>query len=211
MRKSLLSVLAAALVPALCVAAPAPVRTKAAPAFSSSKPWPRVDFAAAVCGYAAPVPLTFAFPAGYVSRDPKHGAKIGCFWATPDDLDRILADARGAHFENIAHGVFWNRIPSNMKFDSATGKFPDEKKLIENFVGSGIVEPRVAHRTFPGNHPGLVLTGSAASKTRVYVLYLAHGADDQVVIINYHSPTGAPATDDPVWAKFLDSIQAAKP
>src|SRR5450631_325421 len=148
------------------VAAPASPKKKAGK--SAATVWSQTSFSTAVCGYATPVPVLFSFPPGFVPRDPKRGAKVGCFWATPDDLDRVLRDPRGAHFEEVAHGVFWIRVPANTKFDHATGKFPDEKKIIENFVASGATEPRVAHRTFAGKFPALVLTGGAAAGIHVY-------------------------------------------
>ena len=189
--------------------------TPATPKKPAGKPaatvWSQTNFSAAVCGYAPPVPVVFSFPPGFVPRDPKHGTKVGCFWATPDDLDRALRDPRGAHFEEVAHGVFWFRVPGNMKFDHATGKFPDEKKIIENFVASGATEPRIAHRTFAGKYPALILTGGAAAGTHVYMLYLSHGDDDAVVIVNYRPPTSETPASEAMWTRFLDSIQAAKP
>lgn len=201
------------LCPAVLFAAPVQQPTaRPAPAKpAANAPWARADFQSAVCGYASAVPVTFAFPPAFSPRDPKRGPKAGCFWGTTDDLNRALADPRGAHFEQLASGLFWIRIPENMTFDRATGQFSDEKKLIENLIGSGVGAPRVAHRKFAGSHPALVVTGRAPGGAHAYLLYLSHGPDDRVIVVNYRPPTVETPADEVVWKKFLDSIEAAKP
>lgn len=202
------------LAPALLLAAPATqptVRPSPAAKPAVEGAWTRADFKTAVCGYASPVPVTFAFPSGFFARDPKRGPKVGCFWGIPDDLNRALADPKGAHFEQLASGLIWIRVPENMSFDKATGKFSDEKKLIENLIGSGIRNPQVAHRTFAGDHPALVVTGRTPAGAHAYLVYLAHGIDERVVVINFRPPTAETPADEALWNKFLDSIEAAKP
>ncbi len=170
--------------------------------------WKTADFAAATCGHIPPIPLTFAFPADFVPNNPKRGPQVGCFWGTPADLARALADPKGAHFDKVSTGVFWVHLAGNIQFDAKSGKFSGEPNLVKNLAGSGVANAKIMHRTF-GRYPGLVIGGHTANGAEVYMLYLGHGVDDRVILVNYRPPTKASPADAAVWGKFIDAIHGS--
>ncbi len=180
-----------------------------APATAPAPAWKAADFATATCGYLAAIPLTFAFPSEFVSRNPKRGPQAGCFWGTPADLTRALGDPKGAHFDNVSTGIFWIRLAGNIRFDAKTGKFSGEATLEKNLAGSGVAGAKIRHRTF-GRYPGLVVSGHTANGAEIYMLYLGHGVDDRVILVNYRPPTKASPADAVVWEKFIDAIHGSR-
>ncbi len=160
------------------------------------------------CGHIPPIPLTFAFPANYVPNNPKRGAEVGCFWGTPADLGRAFKDPKGAHFDNVSTGVFWLHLAGNIRYDPKTG-FTGEPDLVKNLAKSGVAGAKITRRSF-GPYPGLVIGGHTANGAEVYMLYLGHGVDDRVILVNYRPPTKASPADAAVWAKFIDAIHGSR-
>ena len=185
-------------------ALPGIVRSSA-PALSDS--WTPTDFTTATCGYIAPaLPLTFSLPPGFTTRNPRHGAVHGCFWGTQEDLDRSLLP-KTENFERLTRGLFQARRSTNLGWDRRTGRFGGEAQMPQALAESGVRDARVERRKF-GNLPGLVVTGKTAT-TDLYMLYLAHGSDEHVVLISYRPPTVAAGTGTEaatIWQRFLDSI-----
>lgn len=173
------------------------------------KPWKSADFATATCGHIPAIPLTFAFPGEFVASNPKRGAQVGCFWGTADDLGRALADPKGAHFDKVANGVFWMHLAGNLRFDAKTGRFSGEPDLVKNLAGTGVADAKITRRSFAG-FPGLVIGGRTSAGAQVYMLYLGHGVDDRVILVNYRPPTKASPADAAVWAKFIDAIHGSR-
>jgi hypothetical protein len=173
-------------------------------------PWIKIDSATAACHYLPnPVELTLSMPQGYVSRDPKHGPVIGCFWGTKEDLDRVLASGKGADFGKLQKGVFQVHLSTSSAYDPRTGKFADESQMLKGLEGSGYTGSKVTPRQF-GKYSGRVLTGKAKNGLDLYLLYLAPGLGTNVLVINYHSATPPSPADNAVWVRFLDSIQPKK-
>jgi hypothetical protein len=179
----------------------------AAPA-SSAGAWKRIDFVTATCNYITPpMALSFALPPGFITFNPNHGPGAGCFWGTQEDLDRVIT-AEGTNFEKLGRGVFQARLSTNVAFDRATGTF-GEGELEKLFKGSGITGGKITHRKF-GKHAGLIATGKTRGGWSLYLVYLAHGLDDNVLLINYRPATPPVPADAEVWTRFLDSIQPVK-
>ncbi|MCA1612410.1 MAG: hypothetical protein LC780_16530 [Acidobacteria bacterium] len=126
-----------------------------------------------------------------------------------DDLGRALADPKGAHFDKIANGIFWMHLAGNLRFDAKSGKFTGEPDLVKNLAGTGVADAKITHRTF-GGFPGLIIGGRTSAGAQVYTLYLGHGVDDRVILVNYRPPTKASPADAVVWAKFIDAIHGNK-
>jgi hypothetical protein len=177
---------------------------ESAPPLSDS--WTPTDFATATCGYIAqPLRLTFLLPPGFMTRNPKHGAGNGCFWGTEEDLNRALLP-RAENFENLTRGLFQARLSTNLEWDPARHRFGGEAEMPGALAASGVRDARVSRRNF-GSFTGLVITGRTATAD-LYMLYLAGGRADRVVLINYRPPTVAGAGVEPasMWQRFLDSI-----
>jgi hypothetical protein len=165
-----------------------------------------MDFATATCNYISPpMGLSFSVPPGFLTLDPKHGPGAGCFWGTKEDLDRVIT-AEGPNFEKLVRGVFQARLSTNVAFDHATGLFSGEAELEMLLQKSGVTGGKIAHRKF-GKHPGLIVTGKTREGSSLYLVYLAHGLDDNVLLINYRPATPPAPADAAVWTRFLDSIQ----
>jgi hypothetical protein len=179
----------------------------AAPPAASPGGWKNVDFATATCNYISPpMGLSFSLPPGFLTLNPHHGPGAGCFWGTKEDLGRVIT-AEGPNFEKLVHGVFQARLSTNVvAFDHATGLFSGEEELEMLLKNSGITGGKIAHRKF-GKHPALVVTGRTREGSDLYLIYLAHGLDDNVLLINYRPATPPVFADAAVWTRFLDSIQ----
>ena len=178
----------------------------AAPPAASPDGWKKVDFATATCNYISPpMGLSFSLPPGFLTLNPHHGPGAGCFWGTKEDLGRVIT-AEGPNFEKLVHGVFQARLSTNVAFDHATGLFSGEEELEMLLKNSGISDGKITHRKF-GKHPGLVVTGRTREGSNLYLVYLAHGLDDNVLLINYRPTTPPVPADATVWTRFLDSIQ----
>jgi hypothetical protein len=149
--------------------------------------------------------LSFSLPPGFLTLDPHHGPGAGCFWGTKEDLNRVIT-AEGPNFEKLVHGVFQARLSTNVAFDHATGLFSGEGELERLLRTSGVTGGNIAHRKF-GKHPGLVVTGRTREGSSLYLVYLAHGLDDNVLLINYRPATPPVPADAAVWTRFLDSIE----
>jgi hypothetical protein len=91
-------------------------------------------------------------------------------------------------------------------FDHATGLFSGEGELEMLLKNSGVTGGKIGHRKF-GKHPGLVVTGKTRESSSLYLVYLAHGLDDNVLLINYRPATPPVPADAAIWTQFLDSIQ----
>lgn len=178
----------------------------AMPAKSPSNAWKKIDFGTATCNYISPpMALSFALPPGFVTFNPNHGPGAGCFWGTQEDLNRVITD-RGPNFEKLVRGVFQARLSTDVGFDRAKGTFSGEGQLEKRLKSSGIAGGKITHRKF-GNHPGLIVTGKTREGASLYLVYLGHGLDDKVLLINYRPPTPPARADATVWTRFLDSIQ----
>ncbi len=178
----------------------------AAPPAASPHGWKRVDFATATCNYISPpMGLSFSLPPGFLTLNPHHGPGAGCFWGTKKDLDRMIT-AEGPNFEKLVHGVLQARLSTNVAFDHATGLFSGEGELELLLRNSGVTGGKIAHRKF-GKHPGLVVTGRTREGSDLYLVHLAHGLDDNVLLINYRPATPPVPADTAVWTRFLDSSQ----
>ena len=178
----------------------------AAPPAASPGGWKKVDFATATCNYISPpMGLSFSLPPGFLTLNPRHGPGAGCFWGTKEDLNRVIT-AEGPNFEKLVHGVFQARLSTNVAFDHATGLFSDEGDLERLLRNSAITDGKITHRKF-GKHPGLVVTGRTREGSNLYLVYLAHGLDDNVLLINYRPATPPVPADAAVWTRFLDSIE----
>ncbi len=184
--------------------------TTAAPAAKSpSDAWKTIDFATATCNYISPpMGLSFSLPPGFITLNPNHGPGNGCFWGTKEDLDRVIT-AEGPNFEKLVRGVFQARLSKDVAFDHATGLFSGEEGLETLLKSSGITGSRITHRKF-GKHPGLIVTGKTREGSSLYLVYLAHGLDDNVLLINYRPATPPVPAGAAVWTRFLDSIQSVK-
>ena len=182
-----------------------PGRTReSAPPLAGS--WTPTDFTTATCGYIAhPLPVTFLLPPGFMTRNPRHGAGNGCFWGTEEDLNRAL-QPRAENFEYLTRGLFQARLTTNLGWDPAKRRFGGEAEMPGALAASGVRDAKVLRRNF-GPFAGLVITGRTASAD-LYMLYLADGSADRVVLINYRPPTVAGAGVEPaaMWQRFLDSI-----
>jgi hypothetical protein len=169
--------------------------------------WIRIDFATGTCHYISrPMELTFSIPDGFVTRDPKHGPGVGCFWGTKEDLDRVLASPKGADYGKLQKGVFQAHLSTSSAYDPRNGKFADESQMLKSLAGFGITEGKVTLRRF-GKYEGRVVTGKAKSGSNLYMLYLAPGIGANVLLINYRPATRPSSADAAVWTRFLDSIQ----
>jgi len=178
----------------------------ASPPAASPGGWKKVDFATATCNYISPpMGLSFSLPPGFLTLNPHHGIGAGCFWGTKEDLNRVIT-AEGPNFEKLVHGVFQARLSKDVAFDHKTGLFSGEEQLELLFKSSGITDGKITHREF-GKHPGLVVTGRTREGSKLYLVYLAHGLDDNVLLINYRPATPPIPADAAVWRRFLNSIQ----
>jgi hypothetical protein len=178
----------------------------AAPPAASAGGWKRVDFVTATCNYISPpMGLSFSLPPGFLTLNPHHGPGAGCFWGTKEDLDRVIT-AEGPNFEKLDRGVFQARLSTNVAFNHATGLFSGEGELELLLKNSGVTGGKITHRQF-GKHPALIVTGRTREGSNLYLVYLAHGLDDNVLLINYRPATPPVPADAAVWTRFLDSIQ----
>jgi hypothetical protein len=160
----------------------------AAPPAASADGWKKADFAAATCNYISPpMGLSFSLPPGFLTLNPKRGPGAGCFWGTKEDLDRVIT-AEGPNFEKLVRGVFQARLSTNVAFDHSTGLFSGEEELEILLKNAGVTGGKIGHRKF-GKHPGLVVTGKTREGSSLYLVYLAHGLDDNVLLINYRPAT----------------------
>lgn len=173
---------------------------------AGSDGWTPIDFGKATCNsISPPMALSFSLPPQFVTRDPNHGAGSGCFWGTPDDLDRVFSSEPNLNFEQLGRGVFQARLSTNAAYDPTADKFQGEAEMANVLLGSGVVDGRITRRKF-GKHPGLIVTGKVPNGSDLYMLYLAHTVGEKVLLINYRPATPAVAADRIVWRKFLDSI-----
>ena len=182
---------------------------EAAPQAASAGGWEKIDFATATCNYISPpMGLSFSLPPGFLTLNPNHGPGAGCFWGTKGDLDRVIT-AEGPNFEKLVRGVFQARLSKDVAFDHTTGLFSGEEGLEMLLKSSGVTGSKITHREF-GKHPGLIVTGKTREGSSLYLVYLAHGLDDNVLLINYRPATPPVPADAAVWTRFLDSIQPVK-
>ena len=168
--------------------------------------WTTVDFRTATCGYVAATGLTFSLPPGYVIRNPNHGAEAGCFWGREEDLDRAFLSNRQLNFEKLDHGVFQARMTPNVSYDGKKRLFSGEGDLRQVLADAGMRDVSVSRREF-ARHAGLVVTGRRADGFELYMLYLARGADADVILINYRPATPPTTSDAANWQYFLDQIR----
>jgi len=173
---------------------------------SPDEGWRAVDFRTATCGYVAPVALTFSVPPGYVVRNPHHGSETGCFWGMEGDLNRALESPTQISFQRLEHGIFQVRLTENVGYDPATRRFTEEDQIERVLTDAGITATRVTRRSF-ARFPGLVITGHRPDGFELYMLYLARGVDNAVVLINYRTATPPTALDSANWQRFLDAIR----
>lgn len=174
----------------------------------NSRPW-RASFAAATCDKLVPIPVSFAIPAGYLLRSGGPAPSAGCLWGTRADLDRGAAPD-GFDFSGILQGVFWARVTLNVGYDAASGRFSGgpgqpESALREEAEEAGARIVRFARvKTAP--LPALEMVAEMPDGRRVYMLYLAMGIEDDVVLINYHPPAQRTAADDRRWQELVAGI-----
>ena len=194
--------------PPVAMPATATVPTRAP---SDSRPW-RASFAAATCDKLVPIPVSFAIPAGYLLRSGGLAPSAGCLWGTRADLDRGAAPD-GFDFNGILQGVFWARVTLNVGYDAAGGQFSGgpgepESALRKAAEGAGARIVRFA-RLEAAPRPALEMVAEMPDGQRVYMLYLAMGIEDNVVLINYHPPVQRTGADDRRWQEFLAGIKGA--
>jgi hypothetical protein len=72
-----------------------------------------IRFSDASCKKLIPLPLELSIPADYAIR----GSRLGCFWGTAADLDRVLATDTEADFTKIVRGVFWCRVSDSTEYN----------------------------------------------------------------------------------------------
>jgi hypothetical protein len=168
--------------------------------------WTTLDFQTATCGYAAPIPLTFSVPPGYVVRDPKRGVELGCFWGREDDLDRAFRTPSRINLESLGHGVFQARWTSNVAYDPEDRKFTGEEDLGQVLAEAGMTGARVGRREL-ARHPALVITARRPNGLDLYLLYVARGTGADVLLISYRPAVPATPADSANWRQFLDSIR----
>ena len=167
-----------------------------------------VSFRDASCKQLIALPLTMAIPSDYAIRS---GGSRGCFWGTPDDLERVLANPEDADFTSVRRGVFWCRLSLSTVFDPVHERFVSEDGPQERWP-EALKAAGAEHVTLTPVKVGGIATLRASAVMggqRVYMLYVGFG-DSPAVLINYHpAGKGAPA-DDAAWRQFLDSFQATK-
>jgi hypothetical protein len=182
-------------------------------------PAPRVrtiTLAEATCNTFPAPPITFALPAGYVTRAPaSHKTSLGCFWGTAEDLDRAMRDPKGVDFSAIRQGVFWARPAGNVGFDHAKNQFfdargADEASMKRQFERTA-AKNAVMKRGSVGPYPTLQFSGDVPAGPnhkagRLWMMYIGMGTGTHTLFVSYHPPARPTPADDQVWQQFAGSL-----
>jgi hypothetical protein len=169
-----------------------------------------ISFSDASCKNLVPLPITLSIPSDYAIRGG--GPRSNCFWGASDDLDRAIG-RDGFDFEHIHRGVFWCRPSDSTEYDPVHDKFVSEQGTQDQWSATmksmGAKNVSVTSKKI-GKIPSARVTASMNGQ-RVYMLYLAvPNADSPAILINYHPAGKGGAADDAEWARFIESIAAAR-
>lgn len=193
---------------ALALVGPAtPKRVPRTPIPARPSGWKTIDLVSATCGDAAPGPVTFGLPPGYVIRTSAKGLTAGCLWGTPKDLAVVLGESE-ATFDRVEQGIFQARLTTTVGFDSQSGRFTDEEALPDLFGRAGVADLTVGRRTL-ARAPALVVSGRGPNGAPLRLLYLALPGSN-VLLVNFHEAVSAAPDDESKWKRFLESIRAAR-
>ena len=165
-----------------------------------------VRFDQGACEFVTPFPIAMSIPSDYASRAVR---PLGCFWGTPEDLDRLLANGREADFAAIKRGVFWCRASESTEYDAAHKQFVNEAgpqdKWAAAFRAMGARDVVITSKPI-GTYPSTRVTLTSNGQ-RAYMLYFVPpNVDTIALLINYHPAGKGTAADDEAWKKFVDSF-----
>jgi hypothetical protein len=167
-----------------------------------------IPFFDAGCKQFVPLPLEMTIPSDYAIREAR---PRGCFWGAEEDLDRVLASPSEVDFTAHRRGVYWCRSSQDTQYDPVHQKFVNAAGPQENwraaFAAQGIKDLVITPKSV-GGIATLRVSGSLQGK-RVYMLYLGFG-DSPAVLINYTPPVSGGKDGAAEWARFLESVRAAK-
>jgi hypothetical protein len=167
-----------------------------------------IAFFDAGCKQFVPLPLEMTIPSDYAIRAAR---PHGCFWGAEEDLDRVLASPSEVDFTAHHRGVYWCRPSQDTEYDPVRKKFVNAAGPQENwpaaFAAQGVKDLVMMPKSV-GGIATLRVSGSLNGK-RVYMLYLGFG-DSPAVLISYTPPAPGAKGDAAEWARFLESLRAAR-